>query len=61
MDGLFGGDTAQSLDTGLNVVAYDSLITKLINTSPDDSILRTAQIAKAVCASAIGGGVMLVQ
>ena len=59
IDGLLGGETAQILEAGLD--PYDSLITKLINTAPDDSILRTAQIAKAVCASAIGGGVMLVQ
>lgn len=71
MAGLFGAGAAQNLDTGLNVVAYDSLFTKMINTctpippaitcTPEDTIPRTAQIVKAVCAAAVGGAVMLVQ
>ena len=71
MDGLLGGGAPQNLDTGLNIVAYDSLITKLINTCTpvdpvtpctlEDTILRTEQIVKAVCASAAGGAAMLVQ
>jgi hypothetical protein len=71
MDGLLGGGASQNLDTGLNIVVYDSLITKLINTctpiapattcTPEDTILRTEQIVKAVCASAAGGAAMLVQ
>ena len=68
---LLGAGASQDLDTGLNTVAYDSLITRLINTctpvglattcSLEDSIPRTAQIVKAVCAAAVGGAVMLVQ
>jgi len=71
ISGLLGAGAAQNLDTGINVVAYDSLITQLINTctpvapattcSLEDSIPRTAQIVKAVCAAAAGGAVMLVQ
>jgi len=71
MRGLLGAGTAQNLDTGLTVVAYDSLITKLINTCTpvdpaiicdlEDTVPRTAQIVKAVCAAAAGSAVMLVQ
>ncbi len=71
MDGLLGGGAVQTLNTGVNSVPYDSLITKLINTCTpvapattcilEDTILRTAQIAKAVCASTAGGAAMLVQ
>ena len=55
----------------MNVVAYDSLITQLINTctpvppavdcSLEDTVARTAQIVKAVCAAAAGSAVMVVQ
>ena len=66
------GDLPQPvLDTGLNTVAYDSLITDLINTCTpvppattctlEDSIPRTAQIVKGVCAATTGAAVMLVQ
>lgn len=68
---LLGAGAAQNLDTGTNVVAYDSLITQLINTctpvapattcSPENTNARTAQIVKAVCAAATGGAVMTVQ
>jgi len=69
--GLLGAGDPQNLDTGLNVVAYDSLITQLINTCTpvdpattctlEDTPTRTVQIVKAVCAAAVGGAVMLVQ
>jgi hypothetical protein len=68
---LLGAGASQSLDTGSSTVAYDSLITRLINTctpalpggpcSPEDTKARTAQIVKAVCAAATGGAVMVVQ
>jgi len=71
ISGLLGASAAQNLDTGDNVVTYDSLITQLINTCTpvapettctlEDSKPRTAQIVKAVCAAATGGAVMLVQ
>ena len=68
---LLGAGGSLNLNTGSQLVVYDSLITQLINTctplvpgdpcTPEDTIPRTAQIVKAVCASAIGGAVMLVQ
>jgi hypothetical protein len=68
---LLGAGAAQNLDTGSSVVAYDSLITRLINTctpavpgdpcSLEDTSARTAQIVKAVCAAATGAAVMAVQ
>jgi hypothetical protein len=68
---LLGAEAAQNLDTGFNLVAYDSLITQLINTCTpidpattctlENSVQRTAQVVKAVCAAAVGGAVMLVQ
>ncbi|MCP4765969.1 MAG: LamG domain-containing protein [Gammaproteobacteria bacterium] len=71
ISGLLGAGTSQNLDTGDNVVAYDSLITQLINTCTpvapattctlEDTPARTVQIVKAVCATAVGGAVMLVQ
>jgi len=71
IDNLLGAGVPQNLDTGIQSVAYDSLITQLINTctplnpgdlcTPEDTIPRTAQIVKAVCASATGGAVMLAQ
>jgi len=71
IEGLLGAGGLQDLDIGPTLVAYDSLITKLINTctpvdpattcSLEDTALRTEQIVKAVCASAVGGATMLVQ
>jgi len=71
ISGLLGAVAPQNLDTGLNVVAYDSLITQLINTCTpidpattctlEDTPARTVQIVKAVCAATVGGAVMLVQ
>ena len=71
IDGLLGAGGPQNLDTGTTPVAYDSLITTLINTCTpvdpattcilEDTALRTSQIAKAVCASAVGSAAMLVQ
>ncbi|MGD8421888.1 MAG: LamG domain-containing protein, partial [Gammaproteobacteria bacterium] len=68
---LLGSDTQPNLDTGARVVPYDSLFTTLINTctptvpgdpcTPEDTIPRTAQIVKGVCAAATGAAVMLVQ
>jgi hypothetical protein len=68
---LLGAGAAQTLDTGASVVAYDSLFTTLINTctpavpgdpcTPENTIPRTAQIVKGVCAAATGAAVMLVQ
>ncbi len=67
---LLGAGASQNLDTGVNLVAYDSLITQLINTctpvppaacTPENTQARTAQIVKAVCAAAAGGAVMVVQ
>ncbi len=69
--GLLGAVVPQNLDTGDNIVAYDSLITQLINTCTpidpattctlEDTPARTVQIVKAVCAATVGGAVMLVQ
>ena len=66
-----GAGAAQNLDTGSNVIAYDSLITQLINTCTpvppsltctlENTPARTEQIVKAVCAAAAGGAVMVVQ
>ena len=71
ISGLLGAGAAQNLDTGDNIVAYDSLITQLINTCTavdpatpctlEDTRARTVQIVKAVCAATVGGAVMLVQ
>ncbi|MGI9308058.1 MAG: LamG domain-containing protein [Gammaproteobacteria bacterium] len=71
MSGLLGSGTPQNLDTGLRVMPYDSLFTTLINTftppegeticTPEDTIPRTAQIVKAICAATTGGAVMLAQ
>ena len=68
---LLGSAAAQDLDPVLGGDAYDSLISELINTctpvppattcTPEDTVARTAQIVKAVCAAATGGAVMLVQ
>jgi hypothetical protein len=67
---LLSSPASQNLDTGQNIVAYDSLISEMLSCTPVapattctpiDSVPRTAQIVKAVCAVAIGGAVMLVQ
>ncbi len=51
---------------GPNYGPYDSLISEMLSCSPMpctpvDTVPRTAQIVKAVCAVATGGAVMLVQ
>ena len=67
---LLGSSATQSLDTGTNIVNYDSLISEMLSCTPVppatsctpiDTVARTAQIVKAVCAVATGGAVMLVQ
>jgi hypothetical protein len=57
---MLAGATPQNLDTGVNVIAYDSLITEMLSDGVDTTA-RTEQIIKAVCAVATGGAVMLVQ
>ncbi|MCP4392224.1 MAG: LamG domain-containing protein [Gammaproteobacteria bacterium] len=57
---LLGSTASQNLDTGTNIVAYDSLITEMLSTGVDTTA-RTEQVVKAVCAVATGGAVMLVQ
>ena len=60
INGMLGATTPQNLDTGTNVVQYQSLIAEMLSDGVDDTP-RTAQIVKAVCAVATGGAVMLVQ
>ncbi len=57
---LLGSTVTQDLDASLSNDAYESLITQLLVGSANTTA-RTAQIVKAVCASATGGAVMLVQ
>ena len=57
---LLGSSATQSLDTGTNIVNYNSLITEMLSDG-DNSTARTEQVVKAVCAVATGGAVMLVQ
>lgn len=55
---LLGAATPQTLNSGVSTYSYDSLIIKMNTTS---SAARTAQIVKAVCASAVGSAAMLIQ
>jgi hypothetical protein len=57
---LLGSSVTQSLDTGTNIVNYDSLITEMLSDGVNTTT-RTEQVIKAVCAVATGGAVMLVQ
>jgi len=65
---LLSSPIAQDLDPALSGDAYDSLISEMLSCTPVapattctpiDSVARTAQIVKAVCAVATGGAVML--
>jgi len=67
---LLSSPIAQDLDPALSGDTYDSLISEMLSCTPVapattctpiDSVARTAQIVKAVCAVATGGAVMLVQ
>jgi hypothetical protein len=74
---MLGSDQIQTLDAAIPGTDYTSLIDEMLSckpvvtippTSPPattcipiNSIPRTAQIVKAVCAAAVGGAVMLVQ
>jgi len=67
---LLSSPAAQDLDPALNGDSYDSLISQMLSCTPVapattctpiDTVPRTAQIVKAVCAVATGGAVMLVQ
>ena len=57
---MLGSSATQDLDPGLSGDAYESLITEMLVGSPD-TVARTEQIVKALCAVATGGAVMLVQ
>ncbi len=67
---LLGAKDPQILEAGI-VPTYDSLISQLIDTctpaipgnpcTPEDTVARTAQIVKAVCAATVGSAVMVVQ
>ena len=67
---LLSSPAAQDLDPALAGDSYDSLISEMLGCTPlspattctpIDTVPRTAQIVKAVCAVATGGAVMLVQ
>jgi hypothetical protein len=71
---MLGSDQTQVLDAGIvSNTDYESLITEMLgcklpvtvppttSCTPINTIARTAQIAKAACAAAVGGAVMLVQ
>jgi len=67
---LLSSPLTQDLDPALSGDSYDSLISEMLSCTPIapattctpiDSVARTAQIVKAVCAVATGGAVMLVQ
>ena len=57
---LLSSPASQNLDTGTQVVPYDSLITEML-ADLENTPARTEQVVKAVCAVATGGAVMLVQ
>ena len=71
---MLGSDQTQVLDAGIVAnTDYESLVTEMLgcklpvtvppttSCTPINTIARTAQIAKAACAAAVGGAVMLVQ
>ncbi len=59
---LLGASTRPTLTTSLGAYTYDSLITQMLsNPNATDNSERTAQIAKAVCAAAVGSAAMLIQ
>lgn len=60
MRGSLGSTATQTLSFTGGSSNYESLITQLISGGNNDSA-RTLQIAKAVCAAAVGGAVMLIQ
>ncbi len=57
---VLGAMTQQDLDPLLTGDNYDSLITQMLASGPNDAT-RTRQIVKAVCAAATGAAVMIVQ
>lgn len=59
---LLGASANQMLTTQLGAYPYQSLISSLLaNPAAADNSERTAQIAKAVCAAAVGSAAMLIQ
>ncbi|MDH3218185.1 MAG: LamG domain-containing protein [Gammaproteobacteria bacterium] len=70
--GMLSSGATQDLDSALGGDAYESLVTEMLGCTPpplpavqecapDNSVNRTRQIVKAVCAAAVGSAVMLVQ
>ncbi len=57
---VLGAMTQQDLDPALTGDDYNSLITQMLLSGPNDAT-RTRQIVKAVCAAATGAAVMIVQ
>ena len=59
---MLGATSTQDLDPALNGDAYESLITEMTACGGAcDTVTRTEQTVKAVCAATVGGAVMLIQ
>jgi hypothetical protein len=58
---LLGATTAQSLDSGVQVLSYNSLITTMLAQTSSHSTDRTKEIVKGVCAAVVGSAAMLIQ
>ena len=59
---MLSATVTQDLDSALTGDAYESLITEMTACGGAcDTIIRTEQIVKAVCAATVGGAVMLIQ
>ncbi len=59
---MLGATTTQDLDAALSGDSYESLITNMTACGGTcDTITRTEETVKAVCAATVGGAVMLIQ
>ena len=59
---MLSATTSQDLDLALAGDSYESLVTEMTACGGAcDTVTRTEQIVKAVCAAAVGGAVMLIQ
>jgi len=62
IDAVLGTPGSQNLDTGVNVVAYDNLVTTMLSCAPTcNTATRTEEIVKAMCAATLGSSLTIIQ
>jgi len=62
IEAVLGTPGSQNLDTGVNIVAYNNLVTTMLSCAPTcNTATRTEEIVKAMCAATLGSSLTIIQ